>query len=47
MTLTQTWKRYTLDLKGLDLSRIKTGFCWVVAATGQPVTFSLDDIRYE
>ena len=47
VTLTQTWKRYTLDLKGQDLSRIKTGFCWVVAATGQPVTFSLDDIRYE
>jgi len=47
VTLTQTWKRYTLDLKGLDLSRIKTGFCWVVAATGQPMSFYLDDIRYE
>ena len=25
--LTKTWKSYKLDLKGLDLSRIKTGFC--------------------
>jgi len=47
IALTKAWKRYTLDLKGLDLSRIKTGFCWTLAATGKPVTFYLDDIRYE
>lgn len=47
VTLTSGWKSYTLDLKGLDLSRIKTGFCWTLAATGKPVTFYLDDIRYE
>lgn len=45
--LGREWKQYTLDLKGKDLKRIKTGFCWVVAAEGQPVTFYLDDIRYE
>ena len=45
--LSRDWKQYTLDLKGKDLKRIKTGFCWVVAAEGQPVTFYLDDIRYE
>ena len=47
VTLTKTWKPYTLDLTGLDLSRIKTGFCWTLAATGKPVTFYLDNIRYE
>lgn len=46
LTSTKSWKPYTLDLKGLDLSRIKTGFCWTLAATGKPVTFYLDDIRY-
>ena len=47
VTLTKTWKFYTLSLTGLDLSRIKTGFCWMLAATGKPVTFYLGDIRYE
>jgi len=47
VTLTSTWKQSTFDLKGLDLSRIKTGFCWSLAATGQPMTFYLDDIRYQ
>jgi glycosyl hydrolase family 2 len=45
--LTRDWKQYSLDLKGKDLKRIKTGFAWVVAAEGAPVTFYLDDIRYE
>ena len=47
VTLTPEWKRYTIDLDGKDLSRIKTGFSWSLAADGQPVTFFLDDIRYE
>ena len=47
VTLTKTWTPYTIDLTGLDLSRIKTGFCWVVVASGKPVTFYLDDIRYQ
>ena len=32
---------------GKDLKQIKTGFCWVVAGQGAPVTFYLDDIQYE
>ena len=45
--LTKEWKQYTIDLQGKDMSRIKTGFGWTLAATGEPVTFCLDDIRYE
>jgi hypothetical protein len=44
--LTKDWKQYSIDLKGKNLSRIKTGFAWIVAGTGHPVTFYLDDIRY-
>ena len=46
-TLTKEWKQYSIDLKGKDLTRIKTGFGWTLAASGEPVTFYLDDIRYE
>ena len=45
--LTNEWKQYTIDLNGKDLSRIKTGFCWVVAGQGAPITFYLDDVQYE
>jgi hypothetical protein len=45
--LTARWQRYSIDLAGKDLTRIKTGFCWVVGGSGQPMTFYLDDIRYE
>ena len=45
--LTDEWNQYTIYLKGQDLSRIKTGFVWIVAGQGQPITFYLDDIRYE
>ncbi len=47
VALTPEWKQYTIDLKGKDLTRVKTGFGWTLAATGQPITFYLDDIRYE
>lgn len=46
VTLTREWKRYTIDLADEDLSRIKTGFYWVVGGAGKPLTFYLDDIRY-
>ena len=42
-----TWKQYSIRLADKDLKRIKTGFSWVVAADGKPITFYLDDIRYE
>jgi hypothetical protein len=45
--LTTEWRQLSFDLAGKDLQRIKTGFVLVVAATGQPLTFYLDDIRYE
>ncbi len=45
--LTNEWNHYTIYLKGQDLSAIKTGFVWTLAPTGAPVTFYLDDIRYE
>ena len=45
--LTPTWTQYTIPLARKDLSRIKTGFVWTAAATGEPVTFYLDSIRYE
>lgn len=47
LTLKKDWTRYTIDLGGRNLARIKTGFCWVLAGQGKPVTFYLDDVRYE
>ncbi len=48
VTLENTWKQYTLDLEGQDLSSVIGGFCWVVAASANPggVTFYIDDIYY-
>ena len=46
-TLTDQWKQYEVDLTGRDLSRLKTGFKWVVSGQGRPVTFYLDDPRIE
>ncbi len=46
-TLTKDWKQYTIPLAGKNLSQIKTAFAWTLAANGHPVTFYLDDIRYE
>ena len=47
VTLTTVWQRFTIDLAGKDLSRIKSGFVWSLAASGQPVTFFVDDVRYD
>jgi hypothetical protein len=47
LELSKEWEQYSLDLKGKNLAQIKTGFCWVIAGNGKPVTFYLDDIRYE
>lgn len=47
VTLTKEWKKYEIDLSGKDMSRILTAFCWVVEGQGTPVTFYLDDVRYE
>lgn len=47
LKLTKEWVQYTIDLAGRDLTRIKTGFVWTLAGQGKPVTFYLDDIKYE
>jgi len=45
--LTSEWREYSIDVTGHDLTRIKTGFSWSLSSPGQPVTFYLDDIRWE
>ncbi|HEY3415209.1 MAG TPA: glycoside hydrolase family 2 TIM barrel-domain containing protein [Armatimonadota bacterium] len=45
--LTTAWQQFSMDLTGKDLTRVKTGFAFTVAGQGRPVTFYLDDIRYE
>jgi hypothetical protein len=47
VVLGKEWKQYSIDLKGRDLSRIKTGFAWTLGGQGQPVVFYLDDIQFE
>ena len=46
-TLTREWQRFAIPVAGLDLTRIKTGFIWTLASTGQPIVFYLDNIRWE
>jgi len=45
--LTKDWQAHAIDLTGKDLTRIKTGFGWTLAGQGAPVTFYVDDIRFE
>jgi len=47
LSLTTEWREYSMDLSGKDLSRLKTGFAWLVAGQGAPVTLYLDDIGFE
>ena len=47
VTLTRDWQRFAIPVAGLDLTRIKTGFVWTLASTGQPIVFYLDNIRWE
>jgi hypothetical protein len=45
--LTDEWRRYRIEIGGnVDLQRIKTGFYWVLAGQGKPLTFYIDEIRY-
>lgn len=46
--LTDTWKEYTINLVGRDLSYINGGFSWVATADLNPqgATFYLDDIKF-
>ncbi len=47
--LTTTWKQYTIDLTGKDLSRIAGGFAWSASADENPDGFAiyLDDMMFE
>ena len=47
VALTKDWQRCEIDVGAQDLTRIKTGFVWTLASPGQPMTFFLDDIRWE
>jgi hypothetical protein len=47
ITLGREWQKYVIDLAGRDLSCIKSGFLWTVQAQAEPLTFFLDDVRYE
>jgi hypothetical protein len=47
VTLTKTWKQYAIPVTGQNMSRIVTGFVWTLGAAGAPITFYLDDIRYQ
>jgi hypothetical protein len=46
--LTDTWKEYTINLAGKDLSYINGGFSWVTTQDLAPegITFYLDDIKF-
>ena len=46
-SLTKQWQRFSLDLAAEDLSRIKTGFLWVIEGQGQANSFYLDTVRFE
>ena len=45
--LTDQWQQFTIDLSGQDIQRIKTGFYFSLAGQGEPLTFYLDDIKFE
>ncbi len=47
--LTKDWKKYTIDLRGKDLSYIIGGFAWSTNTDVNPesCTFYLDEIKFE
>lgn len=49
VVLSKEWKKYTVDLKGKNLSHVVGGFCWAASRDDNPdgFTFYLDEIRYE
>jgi hypothetical protein len=47
VTLTKDWQEFRIGTDGADLTRIKSGFMWVVGGQGMPVSFFIDDVRWE
>ncbi|MDR3689311.1 MAG: glycoside hydrolase family 2 TIM barrel-domain containing protein [Fimbriimonas sp.] len=45
--LTQEWRKFTVDLSGKNLSRIKTGLLMTIGGQGQGVTVYISDIQFE
>ena len=47
--LSNEWRRYTIDLRGKDLSYISGGIAWSTSedVNLEPCTFYLDEIRFE
>ena len=47
--LTDSWKQYTVNLAGKDLSYVNGGFCWVTNSDLNPdgATFYIDDVKFE
>lgn len=51
-TLSKSWTKMTIDLKGMNLSNITGAFMWVLDAKANPgslgaITFYLEDVQYE
>jgi hypothetical protein len=46
ITLTRAWQRYTVPLRNLDLSSLKTGFVVTLVGRQTPVTIYLDSMRF-
>ena len=50
MTLSREWRRYEIDLTGLDLGYVLGGFGWItndVNNNGREIVFYLDDIKFD
>ena len=47
VTLTRAWQRYTIELEGRNLTQVKSPFFWRLEGQGRPITFYLDDVRFE
>lgn len=49
INLEKDWTKYTMELKGMNLSSVIGGFCWVASSSTNPdgAIFYLDDIFYE
>ena len=47
--LTDTWKQYTINLAGKDVSYVNGGFGWVATSDLNPdgCTFYIDDVKFE
>jgi len=47
VALTREWQRYTIELKGRNLTQVKSPFFWRLEGQGRPITFYLDDVKFE